>query len=41
MYVAIEDTAGNVAIYLNPDPNAQLIGNWTSWYTALKDINAI
>jgi hypothetical protein len=41
MYAAIEDTAGNVAVYLNPDPNAQLVGNWTSWYIALKDINDI
>jgi Concanavalin A-like lectin/glucanases superfamily len=41
MYVAIEDTAGNVAVYDNPDPNAQLNGNWTSWYTALKDISAL
>jgi hypothetical protein len=40
MYVAIEDTAGNVSVYDNPDPNAQLIGNWTSWYSNLYDINA-
>jgi hypothetical protein len=41
MYVAIEDTAGNVAIYLNPDPNAQLVTNWTPWPIPLKDINDI
>ena len=41
MYVAIEDTAGNVAVYQNPDANAQLVGNWTSWYSNLYDINAI
>jgi hypothetical protein len=41
MYVAIEDTAGNVSVYDNPDGNAALVGNWTSWYTALKDINVI
>jgi Concanavalin A-like lectin/glucanases superfamily len=41
MYVAIEDTVGNIAILENPDPNAQLNGNWTSWYTALKDINSL
>jgi hypothetical protein len=39
MYVAIEDSAGDVAIYLNPNSNAQRVTNWTSWYTALKDIN--
>jgi hypothetical protein len=41
MYVAIEDTVGNVSVYLNPDANAQLVGNWTSWYTQLTDINAV
>jgi hypothetical protein len=41
MYVAIEDTAHNVGIYLNPDPYAQQVCNWTSWYIALKDINDI
>jgi hypothetical protein len=41
MYVEIEDTAGHVAVYLNPDANAQLTGNWTSWYVALTDINDI
>jgi hypothetical protein len=40
MYVAIEDTAGNVSVYLNPDHAAQQVGNWTSWYTSLTDINA-
>lgn len=41
MYVAIEDTAGNVSVYLNPDHQAQQVGNWTSWYTSLTDINVI
>ena len=41
MYVAIEDTAHNVSVYQNPDGNAAQVGNWTSWYTALKDINVI
>ena len=40
MYVAIEDSAGHVSVYLNPDANAQLIGSWTSWYVRLTDINA-
>jgi hypothetical protein len=40
MYVAIEDTMGNVAVYQNPDGNAALVDNWTSWYAALTDINA-
>jgi len=41
MYVAIEDTAGNVAVYPNPDPYAQQVDNWTSWRIALTDINAL
>jgi|GEM_PF-1025870 len=41
MYVAIEDTAGNVSVLLNPDANAQLIPVWTSWYAKLTDINVI
>jgi hypothetical protein len=41
MYVAIEDTMGNVAVYQNPDGNAALAGNWTSWYSNLYDINAV
>ena len=38
--MAIEDTAGNVGVYQNPDANAALVGNWTSWYSNLYDINA-
>ena len=41
MYVAIEDTAGNVAIYDNPDGNAAKVPVWTTWYTILADINAL
>jgi hypothetical protein len=40
MYVAIEDATGHVSMYLNPDPYAQQVGNWTSWYVSLYDINA-
>ena len=40
MYVAIEDAAGHVSMYLNPDANAQRVSNWTSWYISLYDINA-
>ncbi|MGA2322884.1 MAG: LamG domain-containing protein [Sedimentisphaerales bacterium] len=40
MYVAIEDTAGNVSFYDNPDGNAAQVSNWTSWYSKLTDINA-
>ncbi len=39
MYVAIEDTAGNVSVYQNPDGNAAIVTVWTSWYSSLYDIN--
>jgi Concanavalin A-like lectin/glucanases superfamily len=40
MYVALEDTAGNVSVYDNPDGNAAQVSSWTSWYSSLYDINA-
>ena len=39
MYVALEDTAGNVGVYLN-NPTAQQVTAWTQWYISLKDINS-
>ncbi len=39
--MAIEDTAGNVSVYDNPDANAALAADWTSWYSNLYDINAV
>ena len=41
MYVAIEDAAGNVSVYLNPDHYAQQAANWTPWYIKLTDLNDI
>ncbi len=38
MYVAIEDTAGHVGVYLN-NPNAQLATAWQQWYIPLNDPN--
>jgi hypothetical protein len=38
MYVAIEDTAGNVGVYDNPDGNAALATRWTQWYSSLNTI---
>ena len=40
MYLAIQDTAGNIGIVQNPDGNAAQVGNWTQWYIALNDISA-
>jgi hypothetical protein len=39
MYVAIEDTAGNVGVVPNPDASASQAANWTQWYIALNDSN--
>ena len=38
MYVALEDTAGHVGVYLG-DPAAQLATAWTQWYIPLTDPN--
>ena len=40
MYVALQDTAGNIGIYLNPDGNAAAIATWTQWYVSLNDIKS-
>ncbi len=39
MYIALEDTAGNIAVKYNPDANAAKVGVWTQWYTAITDGN--
>lgn len=47
MYVAIEDTAGEVAILLHEDPNAQTYTAWQQWDIDLRefsnavDLNAV
>ena len=38
LYVALEDTAGHVGVYLG-DPAAQLVTAWTQWYIPLTDPN--
>jgi hypothetical protein len=40
MYVAIQDTAGNVGMVVNPDPQAQRTFNWAQWYTKLSDLRS-
>lgn len=39
MYVAIQDTAGQVSVTLNPDANAQLSGPWAQWDISFSDLN--
>jgi len=40
MYVALEDSAGNVGVLSNPDGNAATVVAWTQWYSSLYDINS-
>jgi hypothetical protein len=39
LYVALEDTAGNVGVYYNTDPNAVQATTWKQWYIPLNDPN--
>ncbi len=41
MYMALEDTAGNVGVVYNPDPNAQLILAWTQWFVGLNEFTGV
>ena len=40
MYMALQDTAGNVGVMLNPDANAAKTAAWTQWLESLTDISA-
>jgi len=40
MYVALQDTAGNVGVYVNQDANVLQEAAWKSWFVSLKDINS-
>ena len=37
MYVAVEDSLGNVGVSVHPNPDAVLTGPWTQWRIALSD----
>jgi hypothetical protein len=39
LYVALEDTAGNVGVYYNTDPNGVKATTWQQWYIPLNDPN--
>jgi len=39
MYVAIQDTAGNIGVKTNPDVEAQRSFGWGQWYVNLSDAN--
>ena len=40
LYVAIEDSAGRIAVVTHPDPNAVLATQWQKWDIALPDVQA-
>jgi len=40
MYVAIEDTVGDVNIVLNPNAEAQKTGTWTNWAIAYNQLGS-
>lgn len=40
MYVAVEDSSGNIGLVQHPDPNAQLTGVWTTWAISYNSIEA-
>jgi len=40
MYIALEDTADNVGVVYNPDPNAQREGSWTQWFVSLDEFTS-
>jgi len=40
LYVAIEDSAGRVAVVTHPDADAVLASEWRKWHIALADLEA-
>lgn len=40
MYIAIEDTDGDVNVISHPDPNAQTIPYWQDWIIPFDDLNS-
>jgi hypothetical protein len=41
LYVAVEDTSGNVAVVVHPDPAAAGAAGWTEWVIPLSDLAGI
>jgi len=40
LYVGIEDSAGQIAVVVHPDPNAVLATEWQKWHIPLGDVRA-
>ena len=41
VYVALEDSMGNVAVVVHPDPDAALATSWTEWNIPLSDFAGV
>ena len=41
MYIALEDTYGNITVVDHPDPNASTITNWQEWNIELKEFTNV
>lgn len=41
MWIAVEDSSGNMAVVMNLDPNAKLQTNWTQWNIDLRDFTGV
>ncbi len=41
LYVAVEDSAGNLAVAVNPDPAAVNATDWTEWKVPLADLAGV
>jgi hypothetical protein len=41
LYVAVEDSAGKVAVVTNPDPLAVLTTTWTEWSIPLQSLTGV
>ena len=38
MYIAVEDSSGQVSVVVHPDPAAVLNSDWAPWNIALSDL---
>jgi hypothetical protein len=41
LYVAVEDTNGNVAVVTNPDADAAIGSEWAEWVIPLADLAGV
>jgi hypothetical protein len=41
LYLAVEDTAGNVAVVTHPDPDAAVTTQWQAWQIPFSDLAGV